>query len=68
MGFVRLLPRSSSRASNRVVEDELDAAMSDLEPAVEPDVFDEEFPVLETPLADAARNYAAARGGAASAH
>ena len=53
MGFVRLLPRSSSRGQNPVIEDEPDAAMSDLEPvpAVAPHAFDEALPVLEPPMA-----------------
>ncbi len=50
MGFVRLLPRSSSRVRNQVVEDERDVEVSDLEPvpAVEPHAFDEELPPFET--------------------
>ena len=50
MGFVRLLPRSSSRARSQVVEEECDVAMSDLEPvpAVDPIAFDEELSPFET--------------------
>ena len=53
MGFVRLLPRSSSRAQNPVVEEEPGIAMSDFEfiPDDEAHTFEEELPVLETPLA-----------------
>jgi chromosome partitioning protein len=41
MGFVRLLPRSSSRGQTAVVEEELDVAVSDPEPLpeIEPDAF-----------------------------
>ena len=53
MGFVRLLPRSSSRAQNSVVDEEPDVVMSDLEPvpgeAVR--ILEDEFAVLETPVA-----------------
>ena len=53
MGFVRLLPRSSSRSRNAVVEEESDVAMSDFEPAPDDEArsFEDEFPVLETPIA-----------------
>jgi len=52
MGFVRLLPRSSSRGKSAVVEDEFDVAMSDLEsvPADEAEAFAEAPPVLEAPV------------------
>ena len=52
MGFVRLLPRSSSRTPNPVVDDGLDLAMSEFEPETSTDFeeLDRALPVAQAPV------------------
>ncbi|WP_411276979.1 ParA family protein [Gaiella sp.] len=53
MGFVRLLPRSSSRGQSATVDHELDVAMSgpDSVPSDEPETFADDLPLPEAPVA-----------------